>query len=274
MIRLTKGVLALSLAFLATTGLAWAEPSTQSTGPEKGPGRQELFTDRTQLGFGAVQVGQESATQLFEVVNGSVRTLSPVSFQHWGLHGSDFPIVSHSCPDALESLESCYVTLRFTPSGEGARESTLMITAGDRHASVDLSGRGLTAAPLRQAAGGGKAGATNARPRVKKLVPKVLRLPANGRIKVLRLACPQAACRVTQANARLRFAGQTRKLKLRVDQRLGQGDRAEAIVVLWSALVKAIQLRRADTNVQVVLRVRSAGSSRATRTAFRFSLKP
>jgi hypothetical protein len=96
------------------------------------------------LNFGAINVSAGSAAQSATLGNSGGSTLDNISIP---AKAGDFA-VSHNCPASLAAGASCTITVTFTPSATGSRNTPLNITssaAGSPH-SVSLTGTGVIVA--------------------------------------------------------------------------------------------------------------------------------
>jgi Fibronectin type III domain/Abnormal spindle-like microcephaly-assoc'd, ASPM-SPD-2-Hydin len=90
-----------------------------------------------------------SAPRAVTLTNAGPATLRLSSVYIGQANPGDFAIASNSCPDSLDSLESCTIQITFTPSAVGARSATLNFldnAANTSYQTIALTGSGVDAA--------------------------------------------------------------------------------------------------------------------------------
>ena len=104
--------------------------------------------DVSDLAFGDQAVGTSSAGQTVTISNQGNATLTISSIGMIGGNAGDFTTESNTCapfPKNLSPAASCTVTVRFAPTGAGARASALRVTSNAPTGTDDLplSGTGI-----------------------------------------------------------------------------------------------------------------------------------
>jgi len=113
-----------------------------------------VVVEPTEVGFGAVEVGQDSKTNTIYVRNNGDTTLN-LGLDILGVSLADFELVGHSLGDVLTIAPGTSepVQIKFSPSGPGESLATLNLTTlADplNPVEVDLSGTGITQNPNQQ----------------------------------------------------------------------------------------------------------------------------
>jgi hypothetical protein len=106
--------------------------------------------DPDELQFGALDPGTQSSPLSVSVVNVGPRPLQVAGSSLTGAQAGDFRIASDQCTNALLAvLESCDITVTFTPGAAGDRAGELDVASDDPDGplTIPLAGAGTSPAP-------------------------------------------------------------------------------------------------------------------------------
>ena len=100
----------------------------------------------TSLSFGSVTHGTTSAAKLVTVTNNQSAALTISGINLTGSTPGNFLKAATTCGASLAPFASCTVSVKFKPTGTGARSAVLAVTdspdTGSPH-NIGLSGTGL-----------------------------------------------------------------------------------------------------------------------------------
>jgi hypothetical protein len=108
----------------------------------KGNGSAQTAALGPNLAFGNVNA-TSSATLTTTLANDGASALSVTVPTASSVSGTDFSFVSTTCGTSLPVGASCGITVKFTPTINGARSGTLSVSTGAGTKSVSLSGSGI-----------------------------------------------------------------------------------------------------------------------------------
>lgn len=128
MITFTPGAVGSHIASLVPSSTASSNPVATLLGTGTQP---KLSVSRTTIAFGTNAVGQASPAQSLVVTNTGSGPLGPIVLSMAGAHAGDFGVISNGCTATYAASGSCTVTLRATPTADGARTGTLVLTSND-----------------------------------------------------------------------------------------------------------------------------------------------
>jgi hypothetical protein len=115
-----------------------------------------LLVDRPRVEFGEVVVGGTGVLDL-AIGNGGDEPLPALVSSVAGGVQSDFQVSANGCSVPLSAVESCSISISFSPGATGPQGATLNLDAGSAGSlGVELSGTGLAAGNLLVVAADGR----------------------------------------------------------------------------------------------------------------------
>ena len=111
--------------------------------------------DPAELDFGALRPGTQSSPQRVSIVNVAPRPLRVAGSSLAGAHAGDFLITASQCSNVLlEVLDSCDITVTFTPVAAGDRVGQLDVASDDPDGplAIPLTGGGTVTASVQTVA--------------------------------------------------------------------------------------------------------------------------
>lgn len=253
----------------------------------------DASTSPASLSFPETAQGTNSQPQALTITNDGVAPLHVSGFRFDRDDGDDFIVGSDNCRGALPGGFSCEVKVRFSPGASGSRSATLEVL-GDSisNPSVPLNGTGgsLPTGPTGATGQTGTSGPTGptgptgatgpigpdrqaSMPSIKRLAKEKVKLPASGKVKVLKVNCPVAACNVTTLQARAQGAGSKVKAKAKMaPAKIAAGASSTLTVQVPNRLAKKIRKSRKG-NITVKISVTSDSGARLTWDQVKVGLK-
>ena len=148
-ITFTPGGIGARSASLTFTDNAAGSPQAVSLSGTGAIAAPAVSLSPTNVNFGSVSVGSNSAAQSVALTNSGTTPLSISNIGITGNNAGDFA-QTNTCPSGSNTLaagSSCTISVTFTPGGSGGRSATLTFTdnAADSPQALVLSGTGITA---------------------------------------------------------------------------------------------------------------------------------
>ncbi len=127
----------------ARTGvLTVGSPGSTLTSTLTGTGTPALTVSTSSQDFGSVDVGAHVSRSTISVVNQATGALPLPSITLSGTGGGDYS-VSNSCGGVVPALQTCALTVVFTPSTTGPRPAVLTVNAAGAPQTAMLTGNGV-----------------------------------------------------------------------------------------------------------------------------------
>jgi hypothetical protein len=137
-------------SFTGSLGILSNAPGSPTSVSLSGTGVAPALSVSTPSDFGSVTVGSTSSAQSIAVSNGGTASLTISSIAIGGTNAGDFS-QSNNCPVSPATLaggSNCTVQVSFTPSAQGSRSGSLVVTTADAGTSTQtLGGSGTNSVP-------------------------------------------------------------------------------------------------------------------------------